>query len=93
RLLTRSHPRVATVGKSGNDTGDRDSLWFHDLRAGTETCWSPGVAIGEPIYMPGAHHDYWGAFGTDPADMASYFYVLAADDPSAGPLATVRMPI
>ena len=24
-------------------------VWFHDLSADTETCWTPGVAIGEPI--------------------------------------------
>ncbi|AZG45063.1 carotenoid oxygenase family protein [Gordonia insulae] len=93
RMLTRPHSRIATVGRSDGDVGGRESLWFHDLGTGSETCWRSDVAIGEPIYMPGADQDYWGAFGTDPADLTSYFYVLAADDPAAGPLATVRMPI
>ncbi|WP_238420672.1 carotenoid oxygenase family protein [Gordonia sp. 'Campus'] len=93
RLLTRDHRRVATVAKGPHDTGDADSLWFYDLGAGTETFWSPGTAIGEPIYIPGADRDHWGAIGTDPADMRSYFYLLAADDPTAGPVATVDLPI
>uniref|UniRef100_UPI003D8D094B carotenoid oxygenase family protein n=1 Tax=Gordonia sp. B7-2 TaxID=3420932 RepID=UPI003D8D094B len=93
RLLTRDHRRIASVSKGPHDSGSQDSLWFHDINADREECWSPGVAIGEPIFMPGTDHDYWGAIGTDPADMRSYFYVLSADDPAAGPLATVDLPI
>lgn len=93
RLLTHEHRSIATVGKSDSDTGDLDSLWFHDTRAGRDTVWTPGVAIGEPIYIPGDRHDYWGAIGTDPDDMTSRFYILDADNPSDGPLATVELPI
>ncbi|NDK88153.1 carotenoid oxygenase family protein [Gordonia desulfuricans] len=93
RLLTRDHHRVATVAKGPGDSGDLDSLWFHDLQAGTETCWTPGVAIGEPIFIPSADGDLWGAIGTDPESMRSRFYLLAADDPAAGPVATVDLPI
>ncbi|MGV9794662.1 carotenoid oxygenase family protein [Gordonia sp. NPDC003422] len=93
RLLTRDHRCIASVSKGPLDSGSQDSLWFHDINADREECWSPGVAIGEPIFMPGTEHDYWGAIGTDPADMRSYFYVLSADDPAAGPLATVDLPI
>jgi carotenoid cleavage dioxygenase-like enzyme len=92
RLLTKQHNWISTVGKSGSDTGDLDSLWFHNLATDTDIAWSPGVAIGEPIYIPGTRHDYWGAIGTDPSDMRSRFYLLAADDPSSGPLATVELP-
>jgi carotenoid cleavage dioxygenase len=93
RLLTRDHHRVATVGQSDTDRDGLDSIWFHDLTRGTEVCWSPSVAIGEPIFIPGDHHDYWGAIGTDPGDLTSRFYLLDADDPAAGPLATVTLPI
>ena len=92
RLLTRDHRRVATVAKGPGDVGDQDSLWFHDLVADTETCWTPGVAIGEPIFIPGAEGDFWGAIGTDPADMSSRFYLLSADDPASGPIATIDLP-
>lgn len=93
RLLTVEHHCVATVGKADNDHGELDSLWFHDLRTGRDTAWTPGVAIGEPVYIPGAQRDYWGAIGTDPADLSSRFYLLAADNPSDGPLATIDLPI
>lgn len=93
RLLTRDHHRIASVAKGPRDRGAADSLWFHDLAADREECWSPGVAIGEPIFIPGGSRDYWGAIGTDPTDMSSRFYLLAADDPSSGPIATVDLPI
>ncbi len=60
RLLTREHHRIASVAKGPRDSGDLDSLWFHDLAAGTEKVWTPGAAIGEPIHIPGAERDYWG---------------------------------
>lgn len=93
RSLTGRHRCIATVGKAGADHDDLDSLWFHDTDSGTDTFWNPGVAIGEPIYLPGTEHDYWGAFGTDPETLVSRFYLLAADDPAAGPVATVDLPI
>jgi carotenoid cleavage dioxygenase len=93
RFLTLGHQQVATIGKSDTDTGERDSLWFHDLAKGTEVYWEPGVVIGEPIYIPGADHDYWGAIGTDPEDLRSRFYLLDADNPADGPIATIELPI
>lgn len=93
RQLTKEHHCVATVGKAGADRGDLDSLWFHDTSRGTEVSWTPNVAIGEPIFIPGAAQNYWGAIGTDPQDLISRFYLLAADDPAAGPLATVTLPL
>jgi carotenoid cleavage dioxygenase len=93
RLLTRDHQRVATVGKSDSDTGFQESLWFHDVAKSAEVSWSPGVAIGEPIYIPGAGQDYWGAIGTDPDDLRSRFYLLTAESPEDGPIATIDLPI
>ncbi|KAF0969391.1 MULTISPECIES: carotenoid oxygenase family protein [Gordonia] len=93
RMLTREHHRIASVAKGPRDSGDLDSLWFHDLVAGTEKVWTPGAAIGEPIYIPGAERDYWGAIGTDPTDMTSRFYLLTVDAPEDGPIATVDLPL
>lgn len=45
------------------------------------------------FYLPGDEHDYWGAIGTDPTDMSSHFYILPADDPASGPIATIHLPI
>ncbi|MFT4199163.1 carotenoid oxygenase family protein [Gordonia sp. (in: high G+C Gram-positive bacteria)] len=93
RLLTREHRCIATVGAAHGDSGVVESLWFHDVRTGTDTAWSPGVAIGEPIYIPGDGHDYWGAIGTDPQTLLSRFYLLSAEAPGDGPLATIDLPI
>jgi carotenoid cleavage dioxygenase len=93
RFLTLGHQQVATIGKSDTDTGERDSLWFHDLEKGSEVYWEPGVVIGEPIYIPGAGHDYWGAIGSDPEDLQSRFYLLDVDNPADGPIATIELPI
>jgi carotenoid cleavage dioxygenase len=92
RLLTRKHHRVATVGKSDTDSGELNSMWFHDLTRGTEASWTPNVALGEPIYIPGSERDYWGAIGTDPVNLRSRFYLLVADNPADGPLATIELP-
>ena len=70
-----------------------DSLWFFDR---PRALWRTGTrhpAVGEPIFMPGNENEYWGMFGTDSTDMSSWFVVLPADDPSAGPIGKVRMPI
>lgn len=93
RLITRDHGRIASVARGPKDSDGLDSLWFHDLGAGTEAVWSPGAAIGEPIFIPGTERDYWGAIGTDPRDMVSRFYLLAADAPQEGTIATVELPI
>lgn len=93
RLLTRDHRRIATVGRADEDHDVLESLWFHDVHTGRDEVWTPGVALGEPIYIPGEQHDYWGSIGTDPADMKSRFYVLDAENPADGPLATIELPI
>lgn len=93
RMLTLDHHRVASVARSPHDRGDRESLWFHDLKTGTETYWRSRVAIGEPIFLPGEQRNYWGAIGTDPDTLTSHFYVLDADAPADGPIATVDLPI
>ncbi|MGA9872383.1 MAG: carotenoid oxygenase family protein [Rhodococcus sp. (in: high G+C Gram-positive bacteria)] len=93
RVLTREHRHIATVGKAGGDHDELDSLWFHDCSTGADSCFTPGVAIGEPIHIPGERNDYWGAIGTDPSDMRSRFYLLDAADPADGPIATIDLPI
>lgn len=95
RLLTDDHGTIATLGKTGVRDGAMNAVYFFDMARGSETLWNPGDAfsIGEPIFMPGAEADYWGAIGTDRSDLSSWFFVLPASDPSSGPLAKVRLPI
>ncbi|PTR43137.1 carotenoid cleavage dioxygenase [Rhodococcus sp. OK611] len=93
RSLTRGHGTVATVGKLAGPEGPMDSLWFFGP-SGSEAHWDPGsLTVGEPVFMPGAAHDYWGMIGTDRADMSSWFCVLPAEDPGSGPLGRARLPL
>ena len=93
RLITKQHKNIAAAGRGATNPRGLDALWFFDPDAGTELCWDPDVAVGEPIYLPGDEHDYWGVIGTDPGDMSSAFYILSADDPASGPIATIHLPI
>ncbi|HEY5854364.1 MAG TPA: carotenoid oxygenase family protein [Aldersonia sp.] len=93
RLITRDHGTTATAGKL-RGTESMDSLWFLDPGTGSVAHWDAGtLAVGEPIFLPGNQNDYWGVFGTDLTDMVSWFVVLSAEDPTAGPIGRVRMPI
>lgn len=94
RTLTRAGGPVATVGKRGRDSAGWDALRFFDPDAGTEAHWDAGsLAVGEPQYIPGATADYWGMIGTDRIDLTSWFVILPAAEPAAGPLARVQLPI
>ena len=93
RLITKQHKHIAAAGRGSSNPDALDGLWFFDPATGKEVCWNPNVAVGEPIYLPGDEHDYWGAIGTDPTDMSSHFYILPADDSGSGPLATIHLPI
>lgn len=93
RRLTRPHDVVATAGSRGPSGAGKNALVFLDAERGTETEWDAGEqVVGEPIHLPGTEHDYWGTLATDPADGSSWFHILAAADPAAGPLASIRMP-
>lgn len=94
REITKRHRTTATVGKLGVREGVLDSLWFFDTATGSEAHWHPGrVSVGEPIFIPGSEYEYWGMIGTDLDDRSSWFFLLPAEDPAAGPLCTVRLPI
>ncbi|MBB3039408.1 carotenoid oxygenase family protein [Hoyosella altamirensis] len=94
RQTCGDHRYAATLGVHTGREGIFDSLLFFDMHAGSETEWRAGsLAVGEPIYMPGAERDYWGMIGTDRDDMTSWFVILPVEDPSSGPLCRVRMPL
>ncbi|MFW0789980.1 carotenoid oxygenase family protein [Gordonia sp. CPCC 205333] len=93
RLSTKRHRWVSTVGKVVEGPGPTTALRFFDLEAGAEHKVSAeGMIYGEPIYLPGAQDDYWGAFTTDLRDDSSWFVILPADDLDAGPVAEIKMP-
>ncbi|MGZ8178826.1 carotenoid oxygenase family protein [Williamsia sp. SKLECPSW1] len=91
RSLTTPHRVVATVG-SGRGSAPTDTLFFHDVTTGGEAEWDPGLSMGEPVYIPDEGGDLWGVIATDPTDLTSAFHLLAAADPSAGPVASIALP-
>lgn len=99
---TREHRWVATVGSTdGADLrpGDHDALRFIDTRDGTTAVWAGGdLSVGEACHVPrpgddDPDHGWWVVVATDRTDLSSWFVVLPAADPAAGPLARVRLPV
>jgi carotenoid cleavage dioxygenase-like enzyme len=94
RSLTRPHNAIASSGQLPGGQADTDTLFFDDLTTGRQTYWDSGtVSVGEPIFMSGEAHGYWGTIGTDHETMTSAFYVFPTDDPASGPLCSVHLPI
>lgn len=93
RLLTTSHRWISTVGKVVDGAPGFDALRFFDMDSGADhLVTAAGMAYGEPIYLPGADADYWGAFTIDRRDESSWFVIVAADDLDSGPIAQIEMP-
>ncbi len=101
RMLTIAHRQIGTSLKTGPRpelTGDADSLAWYDTATGELAVWSAGdLAVGEQTFVPRAgdpdpFHGWWVTYATDRTDLTSRLLVLAAADPTAGPIATVRLP-
>ncbi|WP_435277903.1 carotenoid oxygenase family protein [Rhodococcus yananensis] len=99
RAVTGRHRTVATIGRSGTAdlvAGDADALRWFDVDNGAETTWrAPELSVGEPCFLPSSSGGagYWGTFATDRADLTSRFVILPADDPGAGPVAQIHVPL
>jgi carotenoid cleavage dioxygenase-like enzyme len=101
RMLTTSHRQIATSLKTGHRTlgnGDADMLAWYDTASGRFDLWAAGnLSVGEQTYVPRAgdpdpQHGWWVTFATDRSDLTSHLLVLAAADPTAGPVAIVHLP-
>lgn len=93
RQSTHEHRWISTVGKTVDGPGPMNALRFFDMATGSAHLVSaPDTLYGEPIYLPGAQNDYWGAFTNDRTGGTSSFVILAADDLDAGPVAQIAMP-
>ncbi|MER8184593.1 carotenoid oxygenase family protein [Kitasatospora sp. NPDC094015] len=104
RLIGRRHRRTALATGTGRTdllAGEYDALRWYDLDSGATEVWDAGdLAVGEPVFAPepgpqaGADgHGYWMTFATDRTDGTSWFLVLPAEDPAAGPVARARIPV
>jgi carotenoid cleavage dioxygenase-like enzyme len=101
RMLTGRHRQIATSLKTGGREllpGDADTLAWFDTASGTLDLWPAGdLAVGEQTFVPRAGdpdplHGWWVTFATDRTDLSSQLLILAAGDPTSGPIATVRLP-
>lgn len=99
RLTGLPHRQVAVGARGTVDslpTGAFDGVLTIDTQTGTETFYqSDGMSLGEPCFVPSPQSEtdgYYVTFATKLSDMTSYFVVLASDDVSQEPIATVKIP-
>jgi carotenoid cleavage dioxygenase len=101
RAIGRAHRIIATAVKTGRRpliAGDADALGFYDTRHDTFTTWEAGeLAVGEPCFIPrpgdpDPTHGWWTTFATHRRTLHSQLLLLAAEDPSAGPIAHIDLP-
>jgi carotenoid cleavage dioxygenase len=106
RAVGRPHRRLAVAAAGGRTEGllpgEYDALrWYDTGGAGTtgSRTWDAGdLSVGEPVFAPapgtrdgaGGH---WLTFATDRTDDSSWLLVLPDEDPGAGPVARVRIPV
>ncbi len=101
RMVTGPHRQIGTSLKTGLrelPTGDADSLGWYDTASGEFEVWSAGdLAVGEQTFIPrpadpDPSRGWWVTYATDRNDLSSRLLVLPAADPTAGPVATIRLP-
>lgn len=101
RAITGGHRIIGTSAKTGRRElipGDFDMLSWYDDLTGSVSTWDAGnLAVGEQTFLPrpgdpDPTHGWWTTIATDRTDHTSSLLILPADDPSAGPVATVHLP-
>ncbi|WP_409474563.1 carotenoid oxygenase family protein [Streptomyces sp. HC307] len=105
RLIGRRHRRIAVAADSGRTadllSGEYDAIRWYDTQdqaAVSQMWWAGDLSVGEPAFAPspgatGDDQGYWMTFATDRTDDSSWLLVLPAEDPAAGPVARVRIPV
>ncbi|MEU4125191.1 carotenoid oxygenase family protein [Streptomyces virginiae] len=102
RLIGRRHRHVALATETGRTdllAGEYDAVRWYDTETGSCRVWDAGnLSVGEPVFAPepgrdSEEHGHWLTFATDRTDGASWFLVIPAEDPAAGPVARARIPV
>ncbi|APE19572.1 putative dioxygenase [Streptomyces venezuelae ATCC 10712] len=102
RRIGRRHRHTALAtgtGRSDLLPGEYDAVRWYDTETGATTVWQAGnLSVGEPVFAPEPGSDaeergYWLTFATDRTDGTSWFLVIPAEDPGAGPVARARIPV
>ncbi|WP_151772191.1 carotenoid oxygenase family protein [Streptomyces abyssomicinicus] len=106
RRVGRPHRWLAVAADSGRIRGllpgEYDALrWYATGNGGVTGGWTwdaGDLSVGEPVFAPvpgtrDGSRGHWLTFATDRTDNSSWLLVLPAEDPSAGPVARVRIPV
>ena len=102
RVIGREHQVIAVGAKTGKHSltsGAYDGIRWYRPGTGSSVSWSSGnLAVGEPAYVPkpgdpDQAHGWWVTFAIDLETRASQFLVIPAEDPAAGPVAAVQLPV
>ncbi|MFF3721640.1 carotenoid oxygenase family protein [Streptomyces erythrochromogenes] len=102
RLIGRRHRYAALATETGRADllpGEYDAVRWYDTETGDSRVWQAGnLSVGEPVFAPepgrdSDGHGHWLTFATDRTDGASWFLVIPAEDPAAGPVARARIPV
>lgn len=98
RLTGQQHQQVALGARTGREIppGQFDAVITISPDTGQVCQFDAGdYSLGEPCFVPDANGGagYFVTFGTDRTTMRSAFLMLPADDVSAGPVATVDIPV
>lgn len=101
RSVSAGHRIIATSLKDAAHrlpAGDADTLGWYDDRTGRFDTWhAPELGLGEQTFIPrpgdpDPTHGWWTTIATDRTDLTSRLLIIPADDPTAGPVATVELP-
>jgi carotenoid cleavage dioxygenase len=101
RRIGRPRGVIALGTSSGRHRlvpGDHDALLWLDTTSGRTARWDAGDLAVEPVFVPrpgdaNTAHGWWATFAIDRTDRTSWFLVIPATDPAAGPIARVRIPV
>jgi carotenoid cleavage dioxygenase-like enzyme len=101
RSLTQPERIIGTSLKTGERellVGDADTLGWYDAQRASFDVWFAGdLAVGEQVFIPkpgdpDPTHGWWTTIATDRNDLSSRLLILSAQNPTAGPVATVHLP-
>ncbi|MFC9583505.1 carotenoid oxygenase family protein [Streptomyces yangpuensis] len=102
RLIGRPYRYAALATGTGRTDllpGEYDAVRWYDAETGDSRVWEAGnLSVGEPVFAPepgrnSDGHGHWLTFATDRTDGSSWFLVIPAEDPEAGPVARARIPV
>ncbi|MFD8221578.1 carotenoid oxygenase family protein [Streptomyces sp. NPDC059697] len=82
----------------GTPLGRFDALRWYDTQRAAGSWLAGNLSVGEPVFAPvpgdpSEDHGYWMTYATDRTDGTSWLLVFAAQEPEAGPVARVRIPV